>query len=814
MCSDIRFAFLLLALLAAATLAPIHAADYKAAVLNSGLPGEDPAIVEMLSTELRSAGYAVESIDAEGLCAPDVLTARRFDLIMLPNAAALPAKSTTTIDGFLRAGGDIIAMNAPLWQTAYMKAGGEWVTRDDFQRSRAAAAAPHVVFDFKSGSASDWHRASDNDREPSTIEIVDQGPAPGWRSMHVVIPNLTSWDTYGSKDIARPFPEGHSLTVFSAKGGPVTTQLALEWVEKDGSRWIAVVPLYPEWRQFVLVPEDFKYWNSTPTRGFRGDRFKPENAVRFSVGMAHTHMGGAVLGRQEYWLSTIGTAPMTAEYEEILGAFDPPKLDILTPGYKFFDSTGVASLKVRDDQAIVGGVELPLAKAIRSPHPRPGGGGFGKGRAWRYIPLVQAETASGEWRGTPVTMLANTDGPYKGSVWASFGIGDMDWYKTPAALGIVRQIAAKMMEGEFILDGGTDFYTYFEDQSITLGFSAANLGKAPITASARFSLSAPPQARRVKLLGIPIGETWDSRTISTELTIAHDPGQTTTAIGTPFKPKKWPTGGYMATVDLIVDGKVVDRVRHEVNVWTPKKTKHFVTIKDGEFMLDGKRWRAHGVNYMPSSGIATEDGEYFEHWIGARSYDPEIAERDIDHMKDLGYNAVSVFMYTGHHKAQNMLDLLRRLDAAGMKADVSLRPGTPMDFLWPQIGQMITDLRLYDNDTVIAYDLAWEPMFGHQRDRIIWDAEWEKWIVERYGTIENAEKDWGFPVPRDENGKVTNPLPNQTEFDGEWRVMSAAYRRFLDTLLYEKYGEARRLVRGVDPNHHVSFRMAEAAIPT
>lgn len=780
------------------------AAAARAVLLESGLPGDNPALVRSVENELRQAGYEVRVVGADDICSAENLSSADTDLLVLPNAAALPAKSTGPIDSFLKGGGDIIALNAPLWQTAYLKIGGQWVTRDQFQKERASVPAPNVLFDFKTGAASDWHRSSDNEKEPSSIEITDEGPAPGWRSMHVVIPNLTSWDTYASHEFTQPFPKGHTLTVFSAKGGPATSQLAVEWVEKDGSRWIAVVPLYPEWRQFVLTPEDFKYWNSTPNRGFRGDRFKPENAVRMSVGMAHTHMGGSVLGRHEYWVSTFGTAQMTPEYEEMLGAFDPPRLDILSPGYKFFDSTGVASLKVRDDQAILADVKLPLAQVIRSPHPRPGGGGLNKGRSWRYIPLVQAETGEGEWRGTPVTMVANTDGPYKGSVWASFAIGDIEWYKTGEALGIVRQIAAKMREGAFILDAGANFYTYFEDQDITLGVNAANLGKTTRTARARITLvESVPETKPV---GLP-----DSHTINIEMKPA-EPGETTGDSVT-FTPKKWPEGGYIATSELILDGKVVDKVRHEVNVFRPKKTKHFVTIKDGEFMLDGKRWRAHGINYMPSSGIATEDGEYFEHYIGARSYDPEIIQRDIDHMKDLGYNAVSVFIYIGHHTAQNLVDLLRRLDLAGMKADVSLRPGTPMDFRWPQIGEMITHLRPRDNDTVVAYDLAWEPTYGHHRDRVIWDGEWEKWIIERYGSIEAAEKDWGFPVPRDESGKVTNPLPHQTETDGEWRVMTAAYRRFLDTLLYKKYAEARRLVREIDPNHHVSFRMSEAGNP-
>lgn len=779
------------------------AASGKAALLRSGLPGDDPALIDSLAGQLKSAGYDVQTLDAEDVCSPDRLTANSFDLLVLPNAASLPAKSTGPIDAFAKGGGDIMALNAPLWQTAYIRANGSWVTRDDFQKSKAKTLPPHVLYDFKSGSASDWNRASDNDKEPSSIELSNDGAAPGTGSLHVVIPNLTSWDTYGGPKVEQLFPKGDALTVFSAKGGPMTTQLAIEWAEKDGSRWIAVVPLYPEWRQYVLVPEDFKFWISVPNRGFGGDCFNPDNAAGMAVGMAHTHMG-AVIGEQEYWLGVFGTAPMTPEYEEILGAFDPPRLDILSPGYKFFDSTEVASLKVRDDQAILADAKLPLPTAIRSPHPRPGGAGFNKGRTWRYIPLVQAETASGEWRGTPVTMIANTDGPYKGSIWASFGISDAAWYKSPAALGIIRQMAAKMLEGEFMIDAGTNFFTYFEDQEMSLGVNTVHLGT-------------------------PAGEAWggirrvDARVtlteaesgnlaVSKEFVVSHGPGGDA-YLGDKWKPEKWPEGGYIATAELMLDGKVVDKVRHPVNVWTPKKDKHFVTTKDGEFMLDGKRWRAHGVNYMPSSGVGTEDGEYFEHYIGARSYDPEIIQRDIDHMKDLGYNAVSIFIYYGYHQPQNLVDLLRRLDEAGMKADVSLRPGTPMDFFWPQLGELIEQLRLRDNDTIVAYDLAWEPMFGHQRDRLLWDGDWEKWIVERYGSIENAEKDWGFPVTRDANGKITNPEPHQTLEDGEWRVMAAAYRRFLDTLLYEKYGEARRLVRSVDPNHLVSFRMAEASNP-
>jgi hypothetical protein len=58
------------------------------------------------------------------------------------------------------------------------------------------------------------------------------------------------------------------------------------------------------------------------------------------------------------------------------------------------------------------------------------------------------------------------------------------------------------------------------------------------------------------------------------------------------------------------------------------------------------------------------------------------------------------------------------------------------------------------------------------------------------------------------------PTGRQLTTDGEWRKLVADYRLFLDELLAQKYGEARRLVRSIDPNHAVSFRMQTAGDPT
>jgi len=58
------------------------------------------------------------------------------------------------------------------------------------------------------------------------------------------------------------------------------------------------------------------------------------------------------------------------------------------------------------------------------------------------------------------------------------------------------------------------------------------------------------------------------------------------------------------------------------------------------------------------------------------------------------------------------------------------------------------------------------------------------------------------------------PAMEQLTHDGAWRKLAADYRAFLDEKLRRAYGEARRLVRSVDPNHAVSFRMSNTGDPT
>ncbi len=269
-------------------------------------------------------------------------------------------------------------------------------------------------------------------------------------------------------------------------------------------------------------------------------------------------------------------------------------------------------------------------------------------------------------------------------------------------------------------------------------------------------------------------------------------------------------------------GKMIDGLRHELGLWEPKAKPQFIEARDGGFWLRGKPWKAHGVNYMPSSGIGLANGRYFEKWLGRGAYDPEVIERDLRRVKAMNLNAVSVFVYHDSLKAQHLLDLLRRCESLGLRVNQSLRPGTPMDFRWREMKELIEHYRLAQNDMVFAYDLAWEPTHGgYAQQQQAYAGLWRQWVTNRYGALAAAEKVWGVPAPRPQDtsdfglrtSDLSVPPMAQLMHDGEWRKLVADYRLFLDDLLREKYSAARQLVKSIDPHHAVSFRMTCSGDP-
>ena len=815
-------------LLLATTIA-VHAAPPVAFVLaDPSLPGTDIALTSALTKAVQTAGFQSMPTTVNRLLMQGDLYVSKCRMLVLPQCRSLPVALAPVIEKFLKSGGHLIALGAPAWSNPLIKGrDGRWVPIAGYGEKDALLPPGRKVFGFDAPLTS-WDRSSDHLDVVATYETTAVTSAPVGRSdhaLHAVISNLQGWDTLGSPASNAIFGPGESVTIFSAKGGPRTRALAVEWEERDGARWIATVPLTERWQRYTLPPSAFKSWSNPPERATRG--FQPQNAARLKIGLAYTHTG-QMSGRHEYWISSVGVAPQSAVGPDLATEIAQiPILDTLSPPYKFFPMHGALTVAAADaastrTQQIH--YTLPAGLTPLSSSPRPSGAGFLKGRTWRWLPLQQAYSSSSsgpaEWRGNPATLMIHGPGDsFAGGVWlvvAGFEGGNtgIEYFRQKELLKQISAAAHRMREGIYLLEAGTDCYCYEQGKSIKFGATALNVGTT--TAKVMVDVTFIDHATGAKVLNKG-GE------------LQLQPGASASFQGTWQPPTSWPKQGYRIQVVLRQQNTIIERIQHDITLYTPAAPASYVRAqKDGHFYNHGKLWRINGVNYMPSSGIAQEEPHLFEHWLSREAYDPDVVERDLTHIEQLGMNAVSIFVYRDSLESHNLLDALQRCRKHHLKVNLSLRPGvldslhaTPprtyevaMDAAIENFTSIIRRYGLNRDDTIFAFETAWEPNFGSQQARQQMDAQWLAWIVDRYQTLKLAEAAWNHAAPHTASAEVTNPSGAQMAGDesGATRMVTD-YRVFLDSWLDRTYGAATHAIKELAPDQMVSFRMASAGFP-
>ncbi|MCY2995698.1 MAG: hypothetical protein NTY19_48800 [Planctomycetota bacterium] len=771
------------------------------ALLNGDWPGQNRTVIDTLAAALRQAGYQPTLLDAAAFLNPFVVSPERFDLLIITGGSELPVETAPTLAGFLKHQGNLIAIGTPLYADPVRRVQDGWLKPVDIRAKLDAVQPTRVLYDFESDGPTGWTRSSNKIDNPVTFTCAHDGAGGSQRSLHVTINDLVGWETFAGP----PLPENtvdpaQNVLCFWAKSGDRTKRLAIECSERDGSRWIATVPLQREWTHQALVAADFVYWQDSPTgqqRGGLNDRLKFTATARITVGLAFTHTGMEG-GRHEFWIDQLGMAQSPLADVAGTNRVDFPPTELLWPSYKGYRTTDVRRVRPHGMQALIATPDLPQPKALWCPHQRPHGTGFNKNRPWRMVTVTEAVSDSGDFRGPALTLMLQQETGQSAQGWATLGSDDPAFLTAPLVVNAIAALAARMLQGVFLLEAGSEFYTVFPGEQLRLGARVLNIRR-------------PNQGDtevRIRLLASGV-EVFDHK-----FGTSARSGEAPVVLETRCGPDRLAAQGYRVVAELVQDHRVIDRLQHEVSVWRPKDRPQYVTARDGDFYLQGQKWYPFGVNHMPASGIGIEDQLLFEHYLSRRAYDPEIFDRELARIKGLGMNMVSAFIGFDYHADRNLFDYLQRCDKYGLKVNLSLRPGTPMDFEWDKLREMIVQNRLAQSDTVFAYDLAWEPFLGRQRERTRWDQRWSQWIQRHYVTLEAAEKAWDFAVPRNQEGHVTNPLDAQCGSDGAWGKMVTDYRRFIDEIVDEHYTLARQLVRSVDPHHLVSFRMTVAGDPT
>jgi hypothetical protein len=447
-----------------------------AAVFFDVLPGQNRPFADELLQHAKSAGYTPEMVGLDLLTNGAALRADRYGLLILPNARRLPASATGSIESYLKAGGNLLALGVPAWKPGLFQVGTNWLGREEYEELINHQKPQHIIENFASPDLSLWRRASDQGLAPTRWELTRDGTD---QALHVRVENYTSWDTFGGPPLTNPFPAGHTLTCFRAKGAPQTRQLSLEWAEADGSRWIATVNLSTNWQNFALPPEAFKSWQPPAGRGGAQDRFNPAKAVRFTVGVAATHT--TLRGRQqEYWFDDFGTAPNPLGDAVTPGFVNRPRLEALCPDYLFYPVTTPHFIKPPEDLGLLGvlNVAPTMTSSLYAFHPRQQGEGYDQARPWRWQPLLEARDRQGNYRGAVGVWLAHFQAPYQGAIWAAFTPSAPAFYEQAEIRPLLKATLTAMRRGLFLKDGGSESFTVFEDQTVRLGATVANFGLA------------------------------------------------------------------------------------------------------------------------------------------------------------------------------------------------------------------------------------------------------------------------------------------------------------------------------------------------
>ncbi|HEY1337987.1 MAG TPA: hypothetical protein VGF59_10780, partial [Bryobacteraceae bacterium] len=295
-----------------------------------------------------------------------------------------------------------------------------------------------------------------------------------------------------------------------------------------------------------------------------------------------------------------------------------------------------------------------------------------------------------------------------------------------------------------------------------------------------------------------------------------------------------PAGDYTAAFRLMLDGEEVDRIDAPIRIFDPTLTRQpdqKIRVDGSSFSAGGRHVFLSGVNYWPRYIPGIEPVSFNgQSWLQPEQYDPDLIEADLSEIEALHFNLVNIvygdLQFDWVRQGRSLMDFLERCRHHGIWVRIALRATVTSQALTgelnQQVGSYITSAALPGNDRVFAYELIWEPFVGlhdhggqdgfvnghpvYNTGRLIIDPDWRVWVDDQYGSLAAAEQAWGFAAPRDDKGQLTNPLDDQIANDGPWRIMVAAYRRFLEDYFGRNLGLIAREIRRTDPDTPLTYR--------
>ena len=772
--------------------------DYTGQKVGVLTPADKPEYYDGVLDEIKSGVNAtVEEIAWNN--ADTAISAENYDVVIVPDAEKYPTNAAQAIDSYLKNGGKLLTMGGPPLQKGLQLVNGTWMDQEEAFEN----AEKKTILNFSNASDCEFSLNSDNPGQVNYSAIVEQDAPDGGNAVHITYENPKNW-AQAEKTVSVNMTGASSIS-FYLKGNDVFyTGLSIGVSDGSGSYYAAVKPT-SDWKLVSLAEEDFNLWANDTIHYDSHPNL--DNIKKISFGISQTHVPFHVGKLHEFWISS----PVLQK----VGNLGPVSmvLDGIAPEYKFYPITNGETAEASQNQSFVATRKYTLPQELFSPVHRPQGTGFSRNKALRFVPLIEVSDKKGLRSGYLAWMFVNSTGwndkvesEYESSIIAGFGTNEASFYNNEGKAAVVDVLRTLLNDYMFVEAGATeDIYIDSETKELSLGAYTRGRHTEGLTLNFAF----------IKNNKSIFNQSFDMSSHR----VLKSKGDTE------IKVRSFEYSVSNGKPDYIVctikkDDKVLDTIYQNITFWSPKpeSERKYITIKDNEFIRDGKVLRAYGVNFVPSSSLGAEDDYFWEYYLSPQSFDPDVIYNDLLRLKEVGFNAISTFIYYENAvQAKNMLWFADICDKLGLVISVDIRPNAdPFNLVEEEVVETFKTQHLAELDNVIGYDVAWErsfgtyePNYGNYNGRKAYNKDWIQWVEDNYGSIENAESIWGETMPTDAQGNYIG-VSDEALRAVEPSKIVAAYRRFADDMIASKHAYVKELIRRLAPNHIISARAGDS----
>ena len=749
-------------------------ADMKIAILRDSFPVKASfANPDKLAEILRQAQNdnmgsilslskdAVEFVTADQLADQKTFNAEKYWLVILPYGPYFQVEASDNFLAYLRAGGDFLSTGGYAFDEPALRWKGQWLNMEDALRLIPTG-------EMQVGSKGDLNYLTGewNAPEEAPGEWGDpkgtkrwSGKSAGLRltvdpTEHYTLELSVSANPTAAQFHRRLLVNGKRVLDIPAKGGQVL-KVPLGPKEFAGKRELDVVFDCDLWRPCDLS-------DSPDTR-----------SLGVAVGLVRL-ISSKPVEPQPHIESLSTRINMRHGKPNDFLEWETEQLGVFDAGYRL---TGGKSIAPASDQHIIA-ADFSLKGKIEG---WAAAGTTGSGWYWttpthrsRLIPLLQTADEFGRVRGNAGSLMVNTLEPYRGSIWAYFGVESRDIFSGPGADKLLLSVVGAMKRGVFLHDIHPSYACYRRGEEAVITGSVSNLGKEPISCVAQIDITDEH--------GSPV----HSEDIAVQLAAGE-----TKEISTRWHPGVFTDDFYKAKADLAVDGKIVDTLRTGFYAWNEQTLANGMALSysNNELRDDGKPRYMLGV-------------EAFYDKSCPAGMDPLDVERDFKDMADMGLHVARTFTYSDTEEDIRFRDALvmaaQRHHVAFWLSGTVFMSGyldNPELITLPQaIGER------YRAVNGMMIDLFNEPNF-HDGEDAPRDVRFNDYLRAKYGSTEALRAAWGDELGPDEKlGTLTMGWINK-----DWlSIRSRDVYRFLIAQGSKWVADVTGAIKAADPSRIVS----------